>query len=298
MMQLGRSPKTLAAVYAVAALAIACGGSETAPPAASAAVSLSHTTAALGSPIEITYTFVPAADAAFDEDYRVMVHVVDIDEELMWTDDHDPPTPTSRWTPGSPIEYTRTVFIPIYPYVGEAAIHVGLYSTRTQSRLPLSGGEHVGQNAYKVASIQLLPQTENVLTLFKDGWHPAEVDTDPSISWQWTRKSATLSFRNPKRDVVFYFDVDNPGSNFKESQQVTISLDGQPVQQLTVNPTERALHKIPLTTAQLGDGEMTDLQIDVDKTFVPALMPESTNKDARELGVRVFHAFIAPVESR
>jgi hypothetical protein len=42
----------------------------------------------------------------------------------------------------------------------------------------------------------------------------------------------------------------------------------------------------------MGTAEMTDVQIDVDKTFVPALSPASTNRDARELGIRVFHAFV------
>ena len=28
------------------------------------------------------------------------------DEELMWTDDHEPPTPTSAWKPGQTVEYT------------------------------------------------------------------------------------------------------------------------------------------------------------------------------------------------
>ena len=51
-----------------------------------------------------------------------MLHVVDADDELMWTDDHDPPTPTTQWKPGQTIEYTRTVFVPIYPYVGEAGL--------------------------------------------------------------------------------------------------------------------------------------------------------------------------------
>ena len=54
------------------------------------------------------------------------------------------------------------------------------------------------------------------------------------------------------------------------------------------------LRKIPLTAAQLGAGDNVELQIDVDKTFVPALMPGSNSKDPRELGVRVFHAFVQP----
>jgi hypothetical protein len=39
---------------------------------------------------------------------------------------------------------------------------------------------------------------------------------------------------------------------------------------------------------------MAELRIAVDKTFVPALQPNPTNKDPRELGVRVFHAFVEP----
>ena len=54
------------------------------------------------------------------------------------------------------------------------------------------------------------------------------------------------------------------------------------------------MRRIPLTAAQLGSGDMVELRIEVDKTFVPALLPASTNKDSRELGVRVFHCFIEP----
>ena len=39
---------------------------------------------------------------------------------------------------------------------------------------------------------------------------------------------------------------------------------------------------------------MAELKISVDKTYVPAALPGSNSKDPRELGVRVFHAFIDP----
>ena len=38
--------------------------------------------------------------APFTENYRVFVHVVDTDDKLMWTDDHDPPIPSTQWKPG------------------------------------------------------------------------------------------------------------------------------------------------------------------------------------------------------
>jgi hypothetical protein len=275
-------------------LVAGCGEREpAAPPVATPSVTLSHDRVPIGSPLEITYKFVVAGDAKFAQDYRVMVHVVDADEELMWDDDHNPPAPTSQWKPGETIEYTRTTFIPIFPYIGEASIQVGLYSTTDQKRLPL-GGEDVGQRAYKVASLQMMPQTESVFVLFKDGWHPAEsAEQNAQVEWQWTKKEATLAFKNPKRDAVFYFDVDSPVAALHDAQQVQLSLGGVAVDQFTLNPDQRLLRKIPLPTTQLGTADMAELRIEVDKTFVPALVNQSS-KDPRELGVRVFHAFVVP----
>ena len=67
-----------------------------APPVATASVTLARTRVALGSPLDFTYTFVVAENAHFDQDERVMMHVIDADDELIWTDDHNPPKPTTR----------------------------------------------------------------------------------------------------------------------------------------------------------------------------------------------------------
>jgi len=266
---------------------------EPAPPIATPSLTLSRDKAPLGSPLDIHYKFVVANDAHFAEDYRVMVHVVDADEEMIFAFDHNPPVPTSQWKPGQTVEYTKTVFIPIYPYVGEASIQIGLHSTVNQKRLPLSG-EDAGQRAYKVSRIQLQPQTENVFTVFKEGWHPAEVaEHNAMVEWQWTKKAATLSFKNPKKDSLFYLDVDNPGSVFTEEQRVKVSLGGQVVDDFTLQPKAPELRTIPLKAAQLGTGDIAELVIAVDKTYVPAVI-NASSKDPRELGVRVFHAFVDP----
>ncbi len=262
------------------------------PPAATPSVTLNHDRAPIGSPIDITYKFVVAPDAKFDQDYRVFTHIVDTDEELMWTDDHNPPTPTSQWKPGQTVEYTRTVFVPKFPYVGEATIEVGLYSAQTQKRLTLTG-QDIGQRAYKVGRLQIAPENDNVYTVFTDGWHPAEVaDHNAAVEWHWTKKDATLSFKNPKKDAVFYLDLDNPGSVFKEPQHVSVSVDDTQVDEFTLAPNQQLLRKIKLPASALGTADMDELHIGVDKTFVPALLNASTNHDSRELGVRVFHAFI------
>jgi hypothetical protein len=274
-------------------LGSACRHKETeAPPVATPSVSFSHTRVPLGSPVEVTYKFQVAPNApAFDENYRVMVHFLDADEELMWTDDHDPSIPATQWKPGQTVEYTRTIFVPIYPYVGKATVHIGLYSPKTQKRLPLAA-QTQGQREYDVASLQLLPHSENVFLLFKDGWHPQETaQGNSAIEWQWTKKTATLSFRNPKKPSIFYLHADGA---YVEPQTLAVKINGQQVDTIQVTPNHEFIHKTPLTVQQLGTGDMVELSLDVDKTWVPALMPHGNAHDSRELGVRVFRAFVEP----
>lgn len=265
-----------------------------APPVATPKVTLSHDRVVAGSALEITYRFEVAADAHFTEDYRVFAHVVDTDGEQMWNDDHDPPTPTSQWKAGQTVEYTRTLFVPIFPYVGEAAIQLGLHSLKNKPRLPLNG-ENAGQRAYRVARLQLLPQTESLFTVFKEGWHPSEAGTQGgAVEWQWTRKRGTIAFKNPKSNARLYLDLDSPMASLHPAQQVQIFLGGQILEQFTLNPDDRQLRKIALPSGQMGNGELAELQIAVDPTFVPGVVSPGTSKDPRELGVRIFHAYIDP----
>lgn len=291
-----RLTPVLALVWLAVLSPAACRGKrDTAPPVATPSFAINHPRAALGSPVEITYRFAVAPDAPkFDENYRVMVHFLDADEEMMWTDDHNPQPPTSEWKPGQTIEYKRTMFVPIYPYVGESTVQMGLYSESTGKRLPLAGIDS-GQRAYEVGKVQILPQTENVFVIYREGWHPTEVaENNAAIEWQWTKKEATLAFRNPKRPSLFYLHLDHPGGAFTESQKVDVTLGGQTIDSLTLNPKDELIRKIPLTAEQLGSADMVEIKVAVDKTFVPALMPAANSRDPRELGVRVFHAFVEP----
>ena len=78
---------------------------------------------------------------------------------------------------------------------------------------------------YLVAKFQLQPQSENIFLIYKDGWHPAEVATDNAASeWQWTKKTATISFKNPKKDSTFYLEFDARSDLFTPPQQVTVRI--------------------------------------------------------------------------
>lgn len=271
------------------AVAAACGGDKDSEPAvATPALTLDHDRVPIGSPLKLTYSFQVADNATFDTDYWVFVHVLDPEGERLWTEDHLPPTPTSQWKPGQKVEYTRTVFVPNYPYIGEAIVRLGLYRQDTDRRLVLNAPE-ASRREYVVAKFQLLPQSENIFLIFKEGWHPAEVAADnPAAEWQWTKKTATLSFKNPRRDAVFYLEYDARTDLFPAPQQVTMRLGEHTLGTFAADSREKKLLTFPITAAQLGQGDMSEIVIDLDKTFTPA------GGDTRELGIRVFHAFVDP----
>jgi len=283
------------ALAALALLAAACGGSQdNAPESGSVAVQLARPRVALGSPVDMTYKFTLAPGAAAVGSRKVFVHFLDADDEQMWTDDHDPPTPTSAWKPGQTIEYTRTMFVPVYPYVGQAKVVVGLYDPASGERVRLAGTERGGR-AYEAAQVELLPQTENVFLIYKDGWHSVETAQDNSlVEWQWMRKEATLSFRNPRRDSVLYLQADNPVKSGNAATSIEVRIGEQVIATIPVRAEEAPVHRLPITAAQLGAADMVELRLVADKTLVPALEQGSGSTDSRELGARVFHAFVQP----
>ena len=275
---------------------VACGGSDEAAPVATPGFSASKTRVPLDSPVDLTYTFDVAPGAKINGDYRVFVHFLDSEGQQMFTDDHDPVIPTSQWQPGQKVQYTRTVFIPIFPYQGPATVTIGLYNgPRLEDRLPMNG-DGKGRE-YTVGTLELLPQSENVYLAFREGWHPMETAAeDQAREWQWMKKTGTLVFRNPRQNVVFYLESDGRPDLFGDNPQtVTMYVNGQQVHQFRVDQKDPVLRRLPIPAAALGNGDSVEVKLDLDRSFVPAQIP-GAGGDPRELGIRVYHAFVEPAK--
>ena len=283
-------------IVAIALSSIACGGGAPAPPVASVSLAIGKPRLPLGAPVDITYRFELLPSASINGDYRVLVHVKNASGDVLWQDDHDPPQATSTWKPGQAVEYTRTRFVPVVPYLGDATIEVGLY--REDERLALQGpstpseGETLSKS-YRLGTLHLLPTSESVFVIYKTGWHPDEFSPDnPSVSWKWMQKTGVLSVRNPRKDVTLFLEYDARPDLFADGpQQVTIAVGDQPVTTFAASALTPALVRVPITAAQLGAADMTDIRIELDKTFVPAKLPAG-GRDSRELGMRVYHVFV------
>jgi len=267
----------------------ACGGG-TRPTVGTVTLGVDRVIAPLGAPLEFNIRFDLAPDLPpLAEDYRVLLHILGSDEELLWAEDHDPPVPTTEWQPNQTVEYKHRIQIPMYPYVGEALIAVGLYSYRTGERLPLAG-EDLGQMAYQVGTISLAPQPESSFLVYEDGWHSAEFATDGRNDWRWTSGRAVLSVRNPMADAVFSFELDARPDMFEQPQNLTLLVGNETVYEQVLDSNDRVYITEEISREALGTEEMSELVLTVDQTFSPASRGGSP-EDTRQLGVRVFYTY-------
>ena len=169
-------------------------------------VTLARDRAAIGSPLKVSYKFAVAQNASIPQDYLVFVHVL----ERSGGAPVGRPSLAGAADVGSgnrdrTLEYTRTVSSRTIPTSGRRTSGIGLYSPSASQRLPLCATD-IARRDTEVAKFQLLPQSENIFLVYKDGWAPGrEVSSvDPTNEWQVDEKAATVSFKNPKkgRDVL------------------------------------------------------------------------------------------------
>ena len=298
-MQLGRSGRRiLVAALAAAALLPTLNACRRRKPAEVNDIVPSFTInrprAPLGSAVEITYSWnVEPTAKKLGKDYKALVHFLDQHGVMLFDDDHMPTPPTSAWEPGKSYSYTLTKFIPIYPYVGEAEVRMGLYRDRERAVLK---GEDTGMQEYKVGKIDLLPQTENIFLVYKEGWHNPESRTDnPGLEVTWTKKDALVSFKNPKKDVIVYLEADTNYKAFDAPPVLTVVVAGKTGLVIPIENSEVFLKKIRVKAADLGTEEWVDLRLSMNQSFVPKLKGVNATDD-RELGLMVYHLYVGEAD--
>jgi len=285
-------------------------------PVASIEINLRRSDVAIGGPLSMSIDFdVLSEFEAPEQDLRVLLHFVDSTGELMWEDDHEPVLPTSEWNRGQTISYDRNVRVPLYPYVGEAVVLIGLYSPTTGERV-LLGGEEVGGRRYLGGEIFLKPQTDANFVTFGPGWHPEEFSPDLNDQWRWTGDQAAVFFQNPNREAVLYFEVDGRPDLFEVPQKVSFFIEGKNLYEFTLDDPERRVHEIRLPTEIMGSRDVVRVDLGVDRTFRPEPQSDgdtpadlgnsrqlrekekpsrNLSNDPRNLGIRVFYTFLEPI---
>jgi hypothetical protein len=276
-------------------LAIVGGCARRTDPAAQVGVTPSVTLdrgeAAGGQVVDARYRWTVAADASpLPADVTVFVHLVDEHGDLLWADDHRPPVPSQAWKGGQVIDYARPVVIPRGLRRGPLSLRIGLYNS-TGARLALHGDD-AGHQAYRVATLRTLPPGSEPSAVFSEGWHDVEIpDNTGASEWHWSRQLGTILMRNPRRSSTLVLDLDQPMTSLPAAQSIAIRLGDRIVDTFEMSPGQRELRRVAVAAEALGTGEVVSFALAVDPTFVPAKL-EAGNGDGRELGIRVFHAYL------
>jgi hypothetical protein len=161
-------------------------------------------------------------------------------------------------------------------------------------RLALKGDD-AGLREYRVAKMELLPQTENIFLVYKEGWHSPEASPqNPGLERTWTKKEGLVSFKNPKKDVIVYLEADTNVKAFTEKPVLTVSVGGNKGVVVPIENSELFLKKIRISKDDLGTGEWVDLRLTMNQSFVPKAL--GINEDDRELGLLVYHLYVGEAD--
>lgn len=276
-------------------LSIIAGCARRAEPAPQVAVTpgarLDRSEAAGGQAVDAKYEWAVGADATpLPPDLTVFVHLLDQSGALIWAGDHRPPVPSQEWTPGRVIAYARPVVIPRGLGRGLLTLRVGLYDRRG-ARLALRGDDD-GRQSYRVATLRALPPGHEPSAVFGEGWHDVEIpDNTGAGEWHWSRQAGTILMRNPRRAATLVLDLDQPMTSLPAAQRIEVRIGDHVVDGFDVAPGQRELRRIPVAVDALGADEIVSFALTVEPTFVPSKI-EAGNGDGRELGIRVFHAYL------
>jgi len=250
-----------------------------------------------GSPLDIGFTWTPGPGFETPaDDYRVFVHVVDPDGNIVEQDDHFPPLPTSQWTAGEPVTYRRLVypapdFRPDY-----VDFYVGLYDGR-------EGGEQVAtmrdsgfHNRPLVHTVVIRGDDQGGLPVPVEGWNEKEVSLSAESKhhqqWQWMRKTGVVAFGNPRGPSTLHLRAQSPVDFLGGPQTVTLRIGDREIAEFEVSDGAPYLQRFEIPADALGDGDWIEITLEVNEAFVPAQI-DSESADTRELGLQVFSIYLA-----
>jgi hypothetical protein len=286
----GRDSLLAGGLLLAGALAVAaCGGSGDTPRLDVRPALTLPDSVPLGEPLDMRWSWTPGPDfTAPAEDYKIFVHMVDPQGNIVQQDDHFPPEPTSQWTAGAPIEYQRWLYVPELE-VEYVDIVVGLYERDNRAEIQGPGG---WSDSVTVHRLSIRADDMTGIPVYMSGWHPLEqvADQEPS-SWRWTEDVAKAVFTNPMKDAVLHLSAHGP---FDEvgPQTLVVKIGEQELATIEITDPTNFMERIEVPAAVMGDGEWVELTLEVSPALVPKeLDPES--QDDRRLGLQVFMLYLS-----
>ena len=156
---------------------------------------------------------------------------------------------------------TRGRLRAVYPYIGLATVQMGLYSPKDGKRSAADGRR---QRTARLQGRHAEPVAADREHLRHVQGRMASAGSRPdnaTVQWQWTKKIATIAFRNPKARVTLYLmptipdDVQAKRSRSRCGERAAVDT-------VTITPKREVIHADSRSPRALGTGEMAEVRLD------------------------------------
>lgn len=112
------------------------------------------------------------------------------------------------------------------------------------------------------------------------GFHDQE--SGPGGSWRWMSEQGTIKLKNPKAEAHLKIAGNAPIDLIKKPAQITIKLNGEPLDQVTLTLEKNTLEKdYTVPASKLGTGDFVELTISSNAAFVPKEVYKNSSDDRK-----------------
>ena len=286
-----REPRVAAALLLAATFALgACAGSGDTPRVDVRPTLQLPESVPLGEPLDMRFSWSTGSDfTAPALDYKIFVHLVDPQGNILMQDDHFPPEPTSQWTAGQTIDYQRWLYVTELE-VEYVDVVVGLYERDDRAEIQSDGG---WSGSVTVHRLGIRADDMTGIPVYMSGWHPVEEVQDPDPrTWRWAEDVAKAVFTNPMKDAVLHVSAHSPVDEIGGPQTVVVKIGEQEMARFEITDADNFVERIEIPASAMGEGEWVELTLEASPVMVPKdLEPESL--DDRRLGLQVFMLYMS-----
>lgn len=251
----------------------------------------------LGEPLRLAWTWTPGPEfAAPSEDYKIFVHLIDPQGNILLQDDHYPAEPTSQWKSGQPVSYERWLYVPELA-VDSVDIVAGLYALdaagAVRGRAEIRGPEG-WQDAPVIHKLGIRQDDVSGIPVYMTGWHPEEINTGSAKhdKWRWSEDVARVVFTNPQRDAVLHLQGHSPVDEIGGPQTIVLKVGAQELTRLEITNADDFLQRIPVPASIMDQSEWLELNFEVSPHLVPKTL-DPASEDERKLGLQVFFLYLS-----
>jgi hypothetical protein len=233
----------------------------------------------------------------------VYVHFTDSSGNILFQDDHYPPSSIINWTKNSKINYVRPVYNPPLHYSGGIQVLIGFYDPdaclkrfllNNKSKDALK--ENQPENLMLKTSMLPLEKPANEMSFqkikFKNGWYNPE--TTKGDSWIWSKDRAIIQLTKFDSDSILFIKGWSDPEFYGKEQWLTLKI-GSWSQRTSTDSDGQILEKFIIPQTAFYNDPTCDLEIIIEKPFTPG--EQGKSKDFRTLGFMLRQIYYGPVKS-